>query len=99
MSYSHSMPPNYQSLLYPNTNAQLPQQTILPQYLANGTGGNAADYMSKAVGGKGNTKKYSKSTIIRSNICRRCTTSKKCPIHRSGGRRKKNRKTRKNKKR
>jgi len=91
MSLSQSMPPNYQSLLYPNTNGVTPQQTILPKELTHGTGGNAVDYMSKAVGGRRRHKK----TIIRSVNCPRCSKSYKCHRHKCGG---KTRKTRKNRK-
>lgn len=64
------MPPNYQSLLYPNVGAgagaALPQQTVLPAELAHGTGGNAVDYMSKAVGGgRRHRRRNHRGTIIR----------------------------------
>ena len=95
MSLSQSMPPNYQSLLYPNTNGITPQQTILPKELTHGTGGNAADYMSKAVGGS-RRRRY-KKTIIRSVGCPRCNKSYKCPRHKCGGKKRKTRKTRKGK--
>jgi len=68
MSLSQSMPPNYQSLLYPNVGAgtALPQQTVLPAVLAHGTGGNAADYMSKAVGGgRRHRRRNHRGTVIR----------------------------------
>lgn len=68
MSLSQTMPPNYQSLLYPNTGTNLPQQTVLPAELAHGTGGNAADYMSKAVGGSRyhhRRRRQHRKTIIR----------------------------------
>jgi hypothetical protein len=60
MSLSQTYPSNYPSLLYPSSGSQF-QQTILPRELPHGTGGNAADYMSKAVGGS----RRKRRTIIR----------------------------------
>ena len=50
MSLSQTMPPNYQSVLYPSSGSG--SGAVLPAVHANGTGGNAVDYMSKAVGGR-----------------------------------------------
>ena len=57
MSLSQTMPPGYQSILYPNST-----QNILPAELSHGTGGNSAIYMSKSVGGK---RHHHRKTIIR----------------------------------
>lgn len=61
MSLSQSYPQGYPSMLYPPSGSQY-QQTILPAVSPNTLGGNAADYMSKAVGG---SRRRSKGTIIR----------------------------------
>lgn len=76
MSLSQSMPPGYQSLLYPNSGSVLPQQTILPAELSHGTGGNAADYMSKAVGGR-RRRHRRRGTIIRGSRRKRAGKGRK----------------------
>lgn len=68
MSLSQSMPPNYSSIMYPNSGAV--NGSVLPAELAHGTGGNAADYMSKAVGGR-RRRRLHRRTIIRSRRSRR----------------------------
>ena len=72
------MPPGYQSLLYPNSGSALPQQTILPAQLSHGTGGNAADYMSKVVGGRRRRHRRRHSgTIIRGSRRKRAGKGRK----------------------